>query len=476
MKKTEAILSSILTVVIISALVAVAHCQVARQNTDNTFSAGKTQSFLGVVDFSSSTGVAPCRTGSGAPTGQNGTRGQCYYQTGATAGHNLWWATTTGTPATWTLQANSGGTVTTVGFTGGLLSVANPTTTPAFTVAGTSGGIPYFSSSSTWASSGALGSGQFVLGGGAGSTPTTSFSIVPGANGGTGNGFFAIAGPASTLKTHTWPNSSIDWTALTGVLKMSTGTPSVVTGTSTNSVLVDGTSAFYGTTYGAWASLPGTCSTGATYKASDSPYVAICTATNVWTKTVFGYTITEPVLGDFTQVNVGLSTFDTTHGGFIQSETSAGGNNVQVLTQAIPGSGAYYVDAAFINESNSTNGISGVGISAGNSTSDKLSFVGQGWESSSIWYVQNQYFSDITTHGANNGGKQIVLTGPLIWVRMYDDRTTNRTFYVSSNGYVWFQVYQEARTTNFTPAKAILASSPNAGVQIIHWVHFKIWQ
>lgn len=69
-------------------------------------------------------------------------------------------------------QASSGsGTVTSVGFTGGLVSVATPTTTPAFTVAGTSGGIPYFSSASAWASSAALTAGELVVGGGAGSPP-----------------------------------------------------------------------------------------------------------------------------------------------------------------------------------------------------------------------------------------------------------------------------------------------------------------
>lgn len=69
------------------------------------------------------------------------------------------------------------GTVTSVGFTGGLISVATPTTTPAFTVAGTSGGIPYFSSSSTWASSAALASTSLVIGGGAGASPTTSANL-----------------------------------------------------------------------------------------------------------------------------------------------------------------------------------------------------------------------------------------------------------------------------------------------------------
>ena len=71
------------------------------------------------------------------------------------------------------------GTVTSVGasFTGGIVSVSgSPVTTSgtlALTVAGTSGGVPYFSSASTWASSAALASGGVVLGGGAGTAPST---------------------------------------------------------------------------------------------------------------------------------------------------------------------------------------------------------------------------------------------------------------------------------------------------------------
>lgn len=77
------------------------------------------------------------------------------------------------------LAGNSGGgggsgTVTSVSFTGGLISVGTPTTTPAFTVAGTSGGIPYFLSASTWASSGALTANAFIKGGGAGVAPSSS--------------------------------------------------------------------------------------------------------------------------------------------------------------------------------------------------------------------------------------------------------------------------------------------------------------
>lgn len=81
--------------------------------------------------------------------------------------------------------AKPAGTVTSVAqsFTGGLISVGgSPVTssgTLALTVAGTSGGVPYFSSSSAWASSAALAANALVVGGGAGVAPAT---VMTGAN------------------------------------------------------------------------------------------------------------------------------------------------------------------------------------------------------------------------------------------------------------------------------------------------------
>lgn len=65
------------------------------------------------------------------------------------------------------------GTVTSVSASDGLFSVGTPTTTPALSVAGTSGGIPYFNSATTWASSAALGANLLMKGGGAGAAPST---------------------------------------------------------------------------------------------------------------------------------------------------------------------------------------------------------------------------------------------------------------------------------------------------------------
>ena len=79
-----------------------------------------------------------------------------------------------------TLSASGGGSVTSVAqtFTGGIISVGgSPITTSgtlALTVAGTSGGIPYFSSGTTWATSAALALNAIVIGGGAGAAPATT--------------------------------------------------------------------------------------------------------------------------------------------------------------------------------------------------------------------------------------------------------------------------------------------------------------
>lgn len=91
--------------------------------------------------------------------------------------------------------APSSGTVTNVSFTGGLISVNNPSTTPSLTVAGTSGGIPYFNSASTWASSALLNQYGVMYGGGAGAPPNAT------AVGTTGQVLTGNTGAAPTWQT-----------------------------------------------------------------------------------------------------------------------------------------------------------------------------------------------------------------------------------------------------------------------------------
>ena len=86
----------------------------------------------------------------------------------------------------WAADSAGTGTVQSVAqsFTGGIISVGgSPVTTSgtlALTVAGTSGGIPYFSSGTAWATSGVMGAGALVVGGGAGATPTALAAVASG--------------------------------------------------------------------------------------------------------------------------------------------------------------------------------------------------------------------------------------------------------------------------------------------------------
>lgn len=130
------------------------------------------------------------------------------------------------------------GTVTSVAqtFTGGLISVSgSPITssgTLALTVAGTSGGIPYFSGASTWASSGTLAANALVVGGGAGSAPssiTTGTGVVTalGVNTGSAGAFVvnggALGTPSSGTVTNLTGTASININGTVGATTPTTG-------------------------------------------------------------------------------------------------------------------------------------------------------------------------------------------------------------------------------------------------------------
>jgi len=105
------------------------------------------------------------------------------------------------------------GTVTSVQWTGGLITVTNPTAAASLTVAGTSGGIPYFSSTSTWATSTLLAAGAIMLGGGAGAAPTsttTGANVVTalGVAVGTAGAFVVNGGALGTPSSGTMTNVS----------------------------------------------------------------------------------------------------------------------------------------------------------------------------------------------------------------------------------------------------------------------------
>ena len=159
-----------------------------------------------------------------------------------------------------TFNGKGAGTVTSVAqsFTGGIISVGgSPITTSgtlALTVAGTSGGIPYFSSGTAWASSAALAANAIVIGGGAGVAPattTTGTGVVTalGVNTGTTGAFVVNGGvlgtPSSGTVTNLTGTASININGTVGATTANTGAFTTVSATGViTSTVATGTAPF----------------------------------------------------------------------------------------------------------------------------------------------------------------------------------------------------------------------------------------
>jgi hypothetical protein len=287
-------------------------------------------------------------------------------------------ATSANVISLWTGTCNSGsflrgdgacasagsGSVTSVGLTmPGVFSVTgSPVTTSgtlAVAAAGTSGGVPYFNSSTTMASSAALAANQLVLGGGAGTTPATLGSL-----GSTTTVLHGNAGGAPSF-------GAVSLTAdVTGTLPVGNGGTGVTSSTGSGSVVLSASPTLSGTITGGSFSGNGASLTSlnASNIASGTVPTANLETTGTTTCNLSGMTATTTttiryvVVGDIASLRFGLAlgTSNTTgmscpSGTIPAAARPNGGSGSQIATVIAEDNGNLVVASARVVNDGSIN-------------------------------------------------------------------------------------------------------------------------
>jgi hypothetical protein len=382
-----------------STSIAIAATQITSGTIDTARISG---SYTGITGVGTLTNLSVTNTITGSISGNaatatsatnlaNGTVGAIPYQTGSSAtaflsaGTNGQVLTLASGIPSWATPTT--GTVTSVAqtFTGGIISVGgSPITTSgtlALTVAGTSGGIPYFTSASAWASSAALAANALMVGGGAGlapSTITTGTGVVTalGVNTGSSGAFVvnggALGTPSSGTVTNLTGTASININGTVGATTPTTGKFTTIdfsstlavsgaTGSSGQVLTSNGSSAPTWTTPTAYA----TVTDDTTTNAVRYPLFANQTTGNLTTEYVSS-----------TKLNYNPSTGLFTATGFSGSGASLTSLPAGQLSGTIPsgvlGNSSLYIGTTSIalNRSSSAQSLTGVNIdgSAGSAT------------------------------------------------------------------------------------------------------------
>ena len=233
--------------------------------------------------------------------------------------------------------------------------------------------------------------------------------------------------------------------------------------------------------YDTFANRPAAGTPGRIFLPTDGLFIERDTG-SIWEK--FGpiWPFTPPVAADFpTWVNQGTSTIVDNKGAiFLQGQVNNGESlRCRMKTYPTP---AFTVEMAFlVNVFAYTGAIAG-GLCIRDSVGGKIVCFGLGGSSSDMNVVGYNYNSPTSGSGGVTGwpSAKHFSESPLVWVKYYDDGTTNRVISISVDGITWTQMVSISRTDWATPNQIGIfanggcgysASSGQAdtGITVLHW-------
>lgn len=230
--------------------------------------------------------------------------------------------------------------------------------------------------------------------------------------------------------------------------------------------------------YGTYASLPGTSTSGNLYAQTDGPYDFIANGSGGWEAFLRGQdgaAITLPVPSGYSWGNQPSgSSVTSTHGGEILTVTGSSGDNFATrIVEAVPSTPwsiqiAYQLTPWWAD-------YGGSGVMAFNSTTGKGVVCGRGMGSSP--FLQFQRLTSYTSVSTNPFQVGYV-PGALLWIKMVNDGTNIKCSESTTGGVTWNQYYTETLATFYNGASVtsvgygydINNTALNGTFWLLHWL------
>jgi hypothetical protein len=187
------------------------------------------------------------------------------------------------------------------------------------------------------------------------------------------------------------------------------------------------------------------------------------------------FPLTDPTTKSFSWTNQGSASVDSSKGSIFLRAPAASGTHLRIQSYTL--TAPWTIVAGFIPQLMPISGDPICGVCYRDSSGGKLSTVAIYTDGSDM-YLSLQKYSDANTWNSNYLSvakfQAFLCGGPIMWVKLNDDGTTNRTTSVSKDGQNWTQVHQVGRTDYFTADSAgFFATSSqttyDVGMNLLSW-------
>lgn len=224
---------------------------------------------------------------------------------------------------------------------------------------------------------------------------------------------------------------------------------------------------------GPYNNIPAAGVTGRTYYCTDSPYMLVDDGLD-WIHFAGGYQVTPPDIADFSWVNQGTATAVSTYGGLLIADAVANSNTFDVaMLVKTPPSPSYSCVFGFIPYYTGIAYHLPATVQRQSSDGKLVTFrIG----THANMYLEMVY--DNASGPTSAASAQMIRGGSVFvsyptYIKITDDGTTNRKYYISNNPYLFPQEYYSVSRTQYaTPDQVGFCVNTFNQPQACHWIHY----